>query len=98
MVAKHRRRKPLRRPRAARRGRPPVHSEVWSKVSVVLFDRQIVRLDRLASDIRLKTGRSVNRAALIRAIIDGLFDSDLDIKTVGSERELRVRIAQHLRS
>ena len=24
------------------RGRPPVHSETWSKVSVVLFDRQIV--------------------------------------------------------
>ena len=34
------------------RGRPPVHQETWSKVSVVLFDRQIVHLDRLATDIR----------------------------------------------
>jgi hypothetical protein len=89
--------KPLKRRRPARRGRPPVHSETWSKVSVVLFDRQIVRLDRLASDIRQKTGHVVNRAALIRAVIDGLFDSDVDIKTIGSEQELRGRIAHHLR-
>ena len=65
-------------------------------MSVVLFDRQIVRLDRLASDIKLKTGRTVNRAALIRAVIDGLFDSKFDIKAVASDRELRVRIAEHL--
>ena len=97
MVAKRIARKPLRRGREARRGRPPVHSEKWSKVSVVLFDRQIVRLDRLASDIRQKTGHTVNRAALIRAVIDGLFDSHFDIKTIGSEHELRTRIARHLR-
>jgi hypothetical protein len=97
MVAKRVARKPLRRRHAARRGRPPVHAEAWSKVSVVLLDRQIVRLDRLASDIRQKTGRVVNRAALIRAVIDGLFDSKFDIKTIGSERELRTRIARHLR-
>ena len=97
MAAKRVARNPLRRLPALRRGRPPVHSDKWSKVSVVLFDRQIVRLDRLASDIRQKTGRAVNRAALIRAVIDGLFDSELAIKDIGSERELRVRIAQHLR-
>jgi hypothetical protein len=63
---------------------------------VVLLDRQIVRLDRLANDIRQKTGQAVNRAALIRAVIDGLFDSEIDIKTIGSEQELRARIARHL--
>ena len=97
MVAKRAARKPLRRRHASRRGRPPVHSEEWSKVSVVLFDRQIVRLDRLASDIRQRTGQVVNRAALIRAVIDGLFDSDVDIKTIGSEQELRAHIARQLR-
>ena len=97
MVAKRAAQKPLRRRLAARRGRPPVHSEEWSKVSVVLFNRQIVRLDRLASNIRQETGKKVNRAALIRAVIDGLFDSTFKLKAIGSERELRVRIAQHLR-
>jgi hypothetical protein len=98
MVAKRIARKPLRRRRVTRRGRPPVHSEKWSKVSVVLFERQIVRLDRFASDIRQQTGQAVNRAAIIRAMIDGLFDSQFDIKNIGSEHELRARIARHLRS
>ena len=52
----------------ATRGRPPVHQETWSKVSVVLFDRQIVHLDRIATDIRGKSGKVLNRAELIRAL------------------------------
>ena len=63
------------------RGRPPSHQETWSKVSVVLFDRQIVHLDRLATDIRGKSGKVLNRAGLIRALIDALIDSGLDITT-----------------
>jgi hypothetical protein len=98
MVVKRMVRKPSKRRVAARRGRPLVHSEPWSKVSVVLFDRQVVRLDRLATDIRQTTGRVVNRAAFIRAVLDGLFDSDLDTNSLGSEQELRARIAHRLRS
>ena len=90
-------RKPTKRRQGARRGRPPVHSEAWSKVSMVLFDRQIVRFDRLITDTRKRTGKMVSRAALIRAVIDGLFDSEFDITTVDSEQELRARIAHHLR-
>jgi hypothetical protein len=97
MVAKRVARKSIERRHAAPRGRPPVHSEAWSKVSVVLFNRQIVQLDRLVNDIRQKTGQAVNRAALIRAVIDGLFDSDVNLKSIGSEQELRARIARHLR-
>jgi len=64
---------------------------------MVLFDRQIVRFDRLMKDIRQRTGRAMSRAALIRAVVDGLFDSEFDINTVDSEQELRARIAHHLR-
>jgi hypothetical protein len=97
MVAKRAGRKPLKRRQTARRGRPPVHPEAWSKVSMVLFDRQIERFDRIINDIRHRTGKVMSRAALVRAIIDGLFDSEFEIKTVGSEQELRARVAQHLR-
>jgi hypothetical protein len=75
-------------------GRPPVHNETWSKVSVVLFDRQIVHLDRLAT--RHQTGRSLNRAEIIRALIDALIDSGMDITAVGSEADLRARVARRL--
>jgi hypothetical protein len=85
------------RPRTAPpRGRPPVHQETWSKVSVVLFDRQIVHLDRLATGIRGRTGKVLNRAEIIRALIDGLIDSGMDISGTGSEADLRARVARGL--
>jgi len=80
----------------AGRGRPPVHQETWSKVSVVLFDRQIVHLDRLATDTRVKGGKAMNRAKIIRALIDGLIDSGMDITGSGSEGDLRARVARRL--
>ena len=84
-------------PRASR-GRPPVHQESWSKVSVVLFDRQIVHLDRLATDIRGRSGKVLNRAEIIRALIDGLIDSGMDVTATGSEADLRARVARRLGS
>src|SRR5438093_10266813 len=80
------------------RGRPPVHQESWSKVSVVLFDRQIVHLDRLATDIRGRSGKVLNRAEIIRALIDGLIDSGMDVTATGSEADLRARVARRLGS
>ena len=80
----------------AGRGRPPVHQETWSKVSVVLFDRQIHQLDRLSTDIRGKSGKVLNRAEIIRALIDGLIDSGMDITSTGSEADLRAKVARHL--
>ena len=75
-----------------------MHQESWSKVSVVLFDRQIVQLDRLATDIRGRSGRAVNRAEIIRALIDGLIDSGMDVTASGSEADLRARVARRLGS
>jgi len=65
-------------------------------VSVVLFDRQIHHLDRLALEIRGKTGKLLNRAEIIRALIDGLIDSGMDITAAGSEADLRTRISRRL--
>jgi hypothetical protein len=78
------------------RGRPPVHHETWSKVSVVLFDRQVLHLDRLSTDIQGKSGKMLNRAEIIRALIDGLLDSGMDITGAVSEGDLRARVAQRL--
>ena len=65
--------------RPAGRGRPPVHQDSWSKVSVVLFDRQIIHLNRVAIDGRGSIGKILNRAEIIRALIDGVIDSGMDI-------------------
>ena len=71
-----------------------MHQESWSKVSVVLFDRQIAHLD---GNIRAKSvGRSLNRAEIIRALIDALIESGIDIDSVTSEADLRARVARRL--
>ena len=77
-------------------GRPPIHDESWSKVSVVLFDRQLLQLDRLATDHRTTGGKRLNRAEIIRALIDGLIDSGMDIVGSASEKDLRARVARRL--
>lgn len=77
-------------------GRPPVHTETWSKVSVVLFDRQISHLDRLATHTRSRSGKNLNRAEIIRALIDGLIDSGMDVTATASEADLRARVARRL--
>jgi hypothetical protein len=89
-------RAPMRPQGKARPGRPPVHNETWSKVSVVLFDRQIHDLDRLTKDMRDRNGKAMNRAEIIRALIDGLIESGMDIAGAGSEANLRARVARRL--
>ncbi len=73
-----------------------MHTETWSKVSVVLFDRQILHLDGLTTVSRGKSGKFLNRAEIIRALIDGLIDSGMDISQAGSEADLRARVARRL--
>ncbi len=72
--------------RTQKRGRRPSHTEQWTKVTVVLFDRQIVFLDRLGADIRTGSGVAIKRAHVIRALIDALtgLDPHLDRQPVGS--------------
>jgi hypothetical protein len=89
-------RRPLGPPRK-RRGRPFVHEEAWSKVSVVLLDRQVAALDRLVSDMREATGKAQNRAGVIRALVDGLLDSGWTVAATPTERELRTHVAKRLR-
>lgn len=65
-------------------------------MSVVLFDRQIHVLDGLAKDMRDRNGKGMNRAEIIRALIDGLIESGMDVAGTGSEADLRARVARRL--
>src|SRR4051812_32080471 len=79
------------------RGRPRVHRESWVKVSVVLFERQVLRLDRLTTEMRRKSGKAMTRAQVIRALIDGLLNSGLDVSAQTSEAMLRAHLAARLK-
>ena len=77
-------------------GRPPVHDEAWTKVTVVLFNRQIVFLDRLAANIRAQSGAAISRAQLIRALLDAVADADVDLTAATSEADLKSTILSRL--
>ncbi len=77
-------------------GRPPVHDEAWTKVTVVLFNRQIVFLDRLAANIRAQSGAAISRAQLIRALVDAAADADIDLTASRSEADLKATILSRL--
>jgi hypothetical protein len=79
-----------------RPGRPPVHDEAWTKVTVVLFNRQIVFLDRLAANIRAQSGAAISRAQLIRALVDAVADSDIDLTTATSEEDMKTTLLARL--
>ncbi|HEX6462877.1 MAG TPA: hypothetical protein VFZ98_00435 [Vicinamibacterales bacterium] len=72
-----------------RPGRPPVHEEAWTRVTVVLFNRQIVFLDRLAANIRAQSGAAISRAQLIRALLDAVAGADIDLTSATSEADLK---------
>jgi hypothetical protein len=82
---------PKRRP-----GRPPVHDEAWTKVTVVLFDRQIAFLDRVAANIRAQSGAAISRAQLVRALLDAVSEADIDLTAATSEGDLKTTILARL--
>ena len=88
-------RRTINRPRA-RRGRPRMHREAWTKVSVVMFERQVLELDRLTTAIRSRTGANLTRAEVIRALLDALDESRLDVTSVVSGAHLKRIVAQKL--
>ncbi|GAC1433939.1 MAG: hypothetical protein NVSMB68_06490 [Thermoanaerobaculia bacterium] len=71
-------------PAKSNRGRPIVHTEPWAKITVVLLDRHVAYLDRLAIDIRLKHGKAISRAELIRGLIEAAFQSGVDLAQADS--------------
>src|ERR671918_1679781 len=81
---------------ARRPGRPPIHDEAWTKVTVVLFNRQIVFLDRLAANIRAQSGAAISRAQLIRALLDAVADSDVELTAAMSEADLKATLLARL--
>ena len=70
-------------------GRPAIHGEDWSKVTVVMLNRQVIFLDRLSADIRAATGSIVKRAEIIRTLVDLLAESDVTVSDARPGSDLK---------
>lgn len=69
------------------KGRPKT-AEPYQKTTVVMYDRQVLHLDKVALAIRERTGRHVTRAELIRALIERIA-ADLDPSKPGFDEAVR---------
>jgi hypothetical protein len=78
---------------AKRRGRPTMHTEPWGKITVVLLDRHVADLDRLAIEIRLRHGRAISRAEIIRAFIEAAHLSGVDLSDARTADEMVALLA-----
>ena len=70
-----------------RTGRPRKHNTDVGKVTVGLRNDEIAFLDRLRADIRGNTGVAIQRGAIIRALIDALEASELDVCSTSPMRD-----------
>jgi hypothetical protein len=61
-----------------------------------MFERQVLDLDRLTTAIHGKTGAHLTRAEVIRALLDALTDSRLEVTTVTSGAQLKNLLVQKL--
>ena len=77
-------------------GRPVIHDEAWTKASVVMMDRQLVYLDELAIEMRKASGAVIRRAEIIRALVDALAESGVDVSGATSEADLKNILTRHL--
>lgn len=62
--------------------------EGWTRVTVVLLNRQIANLDRLAVEIRLRHGRIIRRDALVRAFVEAAMRRGIDLSQASSAEAL----------
>jgi hypothetical protein len=79
-------------------GRPKAHEEPTTKATVVLRNSQIIELDQLSTAIRAKSGGVVQRAQLIRAFVDAVLESGLDLSDVHDEEEVKTIVSTKLRA
>lgn len=77
--------------------RPTAGTSVENKLTVILPPGQVDHLDRLALDIRGKTGKKVKRTELIRAIIAGVMASGMDLSTLGTEDDIAAAVRDRLK-
>jgi hypothetical protein len=62
----------------------PQKQRGWTRITVVLLNRHIAYLDRLAVDIRLAHGRIIRRDALVRAFVEATMRRGVDLTQADS--------------
>lgn len=66
----------------------------WTRITVVLLNRQIAYLDRLSVEIRLRHGTIIRRDALVRALVEAVMRRGIDLSEAASFAALVALVRQ----
>lgn len=79
-------------------GRPIVHTEPYSKISVVMAEHHVNFLDLVTLCIRAKhPGRAVSRAEIVRAFIEFMKQSGIDFAQFSNADEMTEYLVAYFR-
>lgn len=79
------------------RGRPLVHTEPWAKITVVLLDRHVGYLDIMCVLMRMRHGKAIARAEVIRAFVEFMDRSGIDFTQFASIEDMVAFLAERFR-
>ena len=75
--------------------RPAVaQPDSWAKITVVLLDRHVAYLDRIAVDIRLQFAFAISRAELIRALIAAAAQTGVVLSDASNTKEMIAMLSE----
>jgi hypothetical protein len=75
---------------------PNTPIDITSVVSMVLLTEQVVRLDEIAAQVRRRSGKTISRSGMIRAILSAVLPCHEDWVKVTSEADLQQMVALRL--
>lgn len=80
-----------------RPGRPLVHTEPCAKITVVLLDRHVGYLDIMSVLMRMRHGKAIARAELIRAFVEFMDRSGIDFTQFASMDDMVTFLTERFR-
>ena len=75
----------------------PVTPSIENKLTVIIPPDQVAFLDRLCMDIRANTRSKIRRTEVIRALIEGVRASGIDLTAYGTEADIAAAVGKRLK-
>lgn len=79
-------------------GRPIVHTEPWSKITVVMNEHHVLFLDLVGLYIRARHRRTLPRAQIVLALVEFMQRSEIDFSRFATVDEMTEYLTDYFRA
>lgn len=81
--------------RSSPAGRPRVHAEPWTKVTIMMQDHHVTYLDLVSMFMRVRHHRIVARAEIVRALVEFMEQSGIDFTRFATIEEMTASMTEY---